>query len=317
MAERRSHLLLLGLIIAALIGGCPARGPGLADPQEAGPRPRPPGRHRGRPQGGPAERRAGHLRGHGHGPVGHAQARRQARRDRAGDPEAGQRPDGDRARRRQPGSRPGSDREDRAARALRPPGRPGPADGRPPGESDPADLALQDAVAGAVAGQGEGLPGVLPLRPREEAGLEGDELQARRGAVPDRKGASGLEVRARQRQAGRGAEGHQGDVRAGEPRARQVHPGPRRSARTSARRRRPTTTSSSTTRTRTAESRRDPGDDRVRPQPQGHAPGLRDAGHRQRPAARAHGFHARRREEVPERDANAGRARPYEVADGR
>ena len=76
------------------------------------------------------------------------------------------------------------------------------------GNPTPLTSLYKTLLARAVAGEEEGLAGVLPLRPREEAGLEDDELQARRGAVPDREGASRLELRARQRQARRGAEGH-------------------------------------------------------------------------------------------------------------
>ena len=152
--------------------------------------------------------------------------------------------------------------------------------------------------------------------PGSKAELEDDELQARCGAAPDREGASGLEVRARQRQEGRGAEGRQGDVRAGETRARQVHPG-----RDVLPERRPADEDLllplQVPPARDCGEPRDPGDDGVRPQPQGHPPGHRDAGLRERPADRAHGFHERGREEVPVGDANARRTRPDEVANGR
>ena len=115
---------------------------------------------------------------------------------------------------------------------------------------------------------------------------------------------------------GRGAEGHQGDVRAGEPRARQVHPG-----RDVLPERRPADDDLllplQVPPARDCGEPRDPGDDGVRPQPQGHPPGLRDAGRRERPADRAHGFHERGREEVPDGHANARRTRPDEVANGR
>ena len=204
-------------------------------------------------------------------------------------------------RRGNPGRAQEVDREDRAARALRPPGRPGP---RPTadlqGNPTPLTSLYNTALARAVAGQGEGLSGVLPLRPqREEAGLKGDELQARRWAIADatraprppatsRSGSATTAPRkSRKKSTGKLAPWRKAEapercrrdskmmVRAGQPRARHVRLGATGSARMSARRRRPTTTSSGTTRrTRRCRSRKWA----VRPQPQGHPPGLQLAG---------------------------------------
>jgi Preprotein translocase subunit SecD len=170
VAERRSHLLLLGLIIVALIGAAllavpgspihkkPVLGLDLQGGTEVVLKAVPP--------------RGEQVTSEG---MDTAQSVMRRRVDKLGVTEPEIRKQGNdqmviELAGVQPGSRPGSDREDRAARALRPPGRPGPADGRSPGKPDPADLALQHAVAGAVAGEGEGLPGVLPLRPRKKPG---------------------------------------------------------------------------------------------------------------------------------------------------
>ena len=127
MAERRSHLLLLGLIIAALVGGCPAGGPGLADPQEAG---RSASTSRAAlevvlkavPPRGEQVTSAG---------MDTAQSVMRRRVDKLGVTEPEIRKQGNdqiviQLAGVNPERAPGSDREDRAARALRPPGRPVP-----------------------------------------------------------------------------------------------------------------------------------------------------------------------------------------------
>ena len=125
MNDRRSHLILALPDRRGSDRGRVHRVPGQPGPQEADARPRPAGRPRGRPEGGAAEGPEAHVERRR--PVGrdHAQPRRQARRERARDPQAGLEPDRDRARRREePAGGRGDHRQDRAAPVLRPRGRP-------------------------------------------------------------------------------------------------------------------------------------------------------------------------------------------------
>ena len=90
---RRAAVFVVGLVAAALVGGRAARDPRIAARAAPDPRPRPAGRPRGHAPGGPAEGPQAHEGRPRPLGLDHALARRQARRRRAGDPDAGLRPD--------------------------------------------------------------------------------------------------------------------------------------------------------------------------------------------------------------------------------
>ena len=199
--NRRPHLILVGLIVAALIGVALLAIPGIAAPRQADARARPPGRARGDAEGGPAaEPPAAEVRPR---PLGGdpPRPRRPARRRGAGDPQAGRRPDRDRPARRQgPGPRDRHPRPDRAARALRPRGQPGAAvELRRLRRAEGVALRAPGGPAGPRRRGHE--DELVPVRREQEAGRRpghrarqaARERGGRRGGREGRRAAEGLE----------------------------------------------------------------------------------------------------------------------------
>ena len=217
VAERRSHLILMGLILVALVGvallavpgspihkkatlGLDLQG-GLEVVKKAVPE-----------KGQTVDKRGPRRRG-----------RRSSRSRidsigvvRARDPQAGQRPDRDRATRRaRSGARRRADRPDREARALRPPGQTSSRASRSTSRASPSrTLDLRAPRHAAERGQ-EGRAVVVLSRQDQDEGQEDDERQARRRPRCRRASSCSRPSTSRsQRQEGRSAEGHQGARRA-------------------------------------------------------------------------------------------------------
>ena len=121
LSSRRSHLFLIGLIVARPRRRWRSGRSRLAGPPWREEGPRPAGRPRGRAEGAAAEGPQAHLGGPrplGRRSCGTAST---SSASPSRDPQAGHRPDRDPARRRaRPGAGGGDHRQDRAARALRP-----------------------------------------------------------------------------------------------------------------------------------------------------------------------------------------------------
>ncbi len=192
MNDRRSYLILLGLILAALVGVALLAIPG--SPIQRKPR-------LGLDlQGGlevvlkavPPKGRAAHLERCRPLDRDHAEPDRQARRERAGDPQAGLEPDRDRARRREePAGGRGDHRQDGAAPVLRPRERPRPAVDRRPGLPGRDDEPLRAPVARPVDG-GQEPRGLVRLQPPPQAGRRPGRHEGAGAQALRRHAAEGL-----------------------------------------------------------------------------------------------------------------------------
>ncbi len=193
--NRRPSLILVGLIIAGVIGVALLAIPASPIHDKADARARPAGWARGDAEGGAAaESPAAEVRPR---PLGRDPPRpsRPARRRGAGDPQAGQRPDRDRSPRRQgPGPRDRHPRPDRPARALRPRGEPGAAVELRRLRL-PEGVALRAARGTAGARQGRDRDELVPVRREQEAGRRpghrpGQAARERRGQGGGRRTGS-------------------------------------------------------------------------------------------------------------------------------
>ncbi len=193
---RRASLIVVALVIAALVGVAAMSIPGSPIKKDV---------TLGLDlQGGlevtlqavpPKDRK---LTGDGPRPLrlDHARPRRPARRRRARDPQAGQRPDHDPAPGRQ-GSRHGGEdhRQDGPARVLRPRGEPGAALDQHGHEDACRDrLRLQAPGRAAGARQERRVRPVLALQRQEEARRRPGHDEGGRAAQVQRQGAGGLQA---------------------------------------------------------------------------------------------------------------------------